>query len=310
MINFLGMDHKYSVKDREELIAEISQLKEESYVYLETCNRVELYYGDGEASKETIRHLFRVVSGLESKVLGEMHIQGQIKRSFLNAVENGHVLSGLNKFFQAALNTGKAVRSQTEISKGSITHAHAVYNTVKKYNLEEKTKKIIFIGAHAFNARIIHLLKLLKWTDIYITNRTFNKTFDISDKYDIKNFEYENLKEEIKDADIVISATSSKDIIIDEDLVKLNEKSDLLLIDLAVPHDIDKNVVGTSTTLSVPVSKNVELYDIERIEEFITKNKQVRYSEILNAEKIINNKINIFLERQNKIINGRTYEKN
>ncbi len=86
-----------------------------------------------------------------------------------------------------------------------------------------------------------------------------------------------------------------------------------MLIDLAVPHDIDKSVVDTlahSTTLSVPVSKNVELYDIERIEKFITGNKQVRYSEILNAEEIINNKINTYLKRQNKIINGRTYEKN
>src|SRR4030067_627503 len=102
MIQFIGKDLKYSLQEREKFLNRLFTLPD-GHVLLQTCNRVELYWGDGFASTKIVRHLFRVVSGLESALIGETAIQGQVKQAYLKAKENNCLSSGLHRLFQNAL---------------------------------------------------------------------------------------------------------------------------------------------------------------------------------------------------------------
>jgi len=125
MIEFIGKDHRLAIEKRESYIPEIAPFREGAHVYLQTCNRVELYRGDGIADKDIVEHLFRVVSGLESAMIGESHIQGQVKRAYGESIDNEHISGGLHRLFQAVLRCGKRVRTETGISEGAVSHSHA-----------------------------------------------------------------------------------------------------------------------------------------------------------------------------------------
>ncbi len=100
MIEFIGKDHRLAIEKRESYIPEIAPFREGAHVYLQTCNRVELYRGDGIADKDIVEHLFRVVSGLESAMIGESHIQGQVKRAYGESIDNEHISGGLHRLFR------------------------------------------------------------------------------------------------------------------------------------------------------------------------------------------------------------------
>lgn len=118
MIQYISTNHlNTSLDERENYFKRLCRNTNGSpSVFLQTCNRVELYYGDGEVPDEVARHLFRVVCGLESAIVGERAVQGQVKEAYQKALNNGMKLSaGLHKLFECALQIGKRVRTETQI---------------------------------------------------------------------------------------------------------------------------------------------------------------------------------------------------
>ena len=97
--------------------------EEVPYIFLKTCNRSEIYYGEGEVPDEVARHLFRVVSGLESAIVGERAVQGQVKEAYYTAKAQRPLTAELHRLFQSALQVGKRVRNETEISHGAVSHS-------------------------------------------------------------------------------------------------------------------------------------------------------------------------------------------
>ena len=286
MVELLYRDQKTPVKEREEFLIKVKNLFRKS-ITLETCNRVEVYYGEGEIPYSTARHLFRVVSGLESSLIGEIAIQGQVKTAYKTAVKERAVSSSLHQLFQYALFVGKKIRTETSISRGAMSHSQAAVDLLLQKDIHLKEACITLIGVHNMNDKILLYLARKGASNIYLGNRTFTKAEYLAHKNGAKAFPLENLSEVLKISNIVISATSAPHRIIKKEQVPLNRK--ILFLDLAVPGDIDESI-GTM--------KNCSLYNICDIEQAITKNSDKRNLEVYKAEKIIDVELQLFFNKR------------
>lgn len=285
MIEFIGKDHRLSVEERELYIPEIAPEKVGEYIYLQTCNRVELYRGDGQADSNIVEHLFRVVSGLESKMLGESHIQGQVKRAYADAIKEHHISKGLHRLFQVALRCGKRVRSETEISTGAVSHSHAAVVALKKHVPPAKNGKVLIIGVNDLTERIARFLGHGEnHYDITFTNRTHAKALEIADSLGAGSIPLGDLEQEIQNFDAVVSATSSPDLIVHRSWFTSGTLP--VFIDLALPRDIDPGLK--------PLPE-CELYNIEDLEDIVNRSVERRHDQIIAAEKIIAEEIEEYI---------------
>ena len=278
MIRVKKIDYNASITKREKFISEITEKFPEKYIYLQTCNRAELYFGNGEFSKEVLTHLCRVISGLESKITGETNIHGQVKKAYFDAIENDHSSPGLNKLFQTAFKIAKKVRAESGITGTIVSHSRACIELLKSIEKDFTKKKIIIIGAHHTNKKIIRLLSSTNCEKIFITNRTDEKAELFSKDFECNFLPYSELKNEIKNVDILISAVRAKQPILFSD--DLPEKKDFIAIDLSVPRNIHLD--------SKP---KIKYFDIEDVEKFI--HCEVNRNKIKKAEEIIETLINL-----------------
>ncbi len=254
-------------------------------IYLETCNRIEMYSGDGKASRKTVRHLFRLVCGLDSPILGENAIQGQVKRAYCGAA-SVNVNGGLHHLFQSALKVGKRVRTKTALARVATSYEKVVvqllYETLP--NLAEA--HITIVGAHNMSENIIAYLTRKDAGTIFIANRTYNAAYLLARKYDAVALQFDQLKGALRHSDVVISATGAPHTVIQT--ADLPHGKRMVLVDLAVPHDIDSAVRDLS---------GVTLYRIGDIEAIAAQNFKVRDRTIAKAESIIENEIeNYFIK--------------
>lgn len=288
MIEFIGKDHRLTIEEREQYIPEIEQFCVGNYVYLQTCNRVELYRGDGVAAYQIVEHLFRVVSGLESAMIGESHIQGQVKRSYLHSIENGMISGGLHRLFQAALRCGKRVRTETGISEGAVSHSHAAVFALKKHFQPARNAEVLIVGVNDLTERIVKFLGHGEnHYQITVTNRTASKARKIADETGVSQIAFGSIKNEVTHFDAIISATSSPDLII------LKEWFDgdhfPVLIDLALPRDIDPQLADKTT-----------LYNLTDLERIVSDSLNRRTSEITHAELIIKEEVEALFKPVNR----------
>lgn len=280
MIEKLGADHRVTVDERELLIQKLAPELTGNYVYLQTCNRVELYRGDGPAEHDIIRHLFRVVSGLESKLLGENHIQGQVKRAYQTAQEHGHLSKGLHQLFQLALKTGKRVRSETGISNGAVSHSHATYVLLRDTFADLAKKRVLIVGKNHLLEKVIRFLHRGGTKQIYVCNRTLEKCQHLKQEFNVSLLPIHKLASTLSQFDIVVSATSSPEPIITTEM--LQDSGETFCIDLAVPRDIEA---------SADELPEVTLYNVEQLEAMVDNSIEQRQSEITRAEAIIEEEI-------------------
>ena len=280
MITLKNKDLTYTLSQREKYVDEIKKILPENYVLLQTCNRVELYEGDGKIPHDIVEHLYRVVSGLESALVGETAIQGQVKKAYIEALEKKCLSKGLHSLFQNALRVGKRVRNETKISKGAMSHSQAVLEIVKqeKINLEES--QILILGINNLNVSVIKYLVRNGSKTIFIANRTYDKALALSESLGCTALKFDKLYQEIENADILISSTSAPHLIVKRE--KFNAKQKMYIFDLAVPRDIDPRVGKL---------KNIVLYNIEDIEKKIRKNQNERENELKLARKIIQEEV-------------------
>lgn len=282
-----------NLAQREKYLEEFQGLMQGSGVLLQTCNRVEWYFGGGFIADDVALHLFRVVSGLESSIVGETAIVNQVKVAYRDAVRKSRLDKSLHKLFQTALFVGKRVRKETGISKGAMSHSQAVVDILLKNVSNLEGLNITIVGINKLNEKIIQFLLDKGASAIFIGNRTYKKAHELATKYNSSALHFDRLAETLENTDVLISATSAPHYIIKKEDVKTNRP--MYVFDLAVPRDVDP-LLG-----ELP---NIKLFDIERIESQVRENVNGRQNEISHAEEIIKKEVQLFLKNQSND-NGR-----
>lgn len=299
----------------------------EGLVILSTCNRTELYYEYenhiGEEKKifhlimkclvkykkyseglspfvstkngtlEVSGHLFRLISGLESMIIGEFQIVDQLKDAFYFAKDKNVLGPILERMFQKSFETGKYVRSNTDIGKGAISVSYAAVEMIsKKYDLTKTS--FLCVGAGETSQLLVKHLLNKKVKNILITNRTELKGKRFAETYDLKTIPYNQMQKKIYDVDIVVFSTSSeKPLISKKDIEKVyNSKKNksLLFIDLSVPRNINDDISSIG---------NIQLINIDNLKDIVNQNYNKRKAEIDKSQKIIDSFLNEFDEWTN-----------
>ena len=253
---------------------------ERGAVLLQTCNRVELYYGDGDVPDDVARHLFRVTAGLESALIGERAVQGQVKDSYQQAQLQYRLTAEMHKLFSCALEVGKRVRTETEISQGAVSHSLAAIEILQQEQVDLSQSRITIVGVNKLTSDILKFLKNKGARMVFLANRSQMKAHQLADPLGISVFELHDKQRFLADTDILISATSAPHAVIDATDIPVGKK--LLAIDLAFPRDIDP---------SIGRLPNVRLYNLSDVERRVRENISVRKSEVVRAEAIIEEEI-------------------
>lgn len=259
---------------------------EDKAVVLNSCSRLERYSGQGRVREEVVNHLFRVTSGLESTVLGESAIQGQVKKAYSESPDG--LSTTLHRLFQRALFVGRRVRTETALSRGAISYSQASVELVLK-NMEDNLQdaNITLTGAHAMNESIIRFLVSKGARTIFIANRTFIKAQHLAERHQCTALTFDKLNEVLAKTDVLISATAAPHLIIKKE--RFPQAKKMLVLDLAMPRDVEQTIGDL---------QDVHLISLEEIESRMHQNLNLRRKEIKKAEVIIREEVDRFQEEQ------------
>lgn len=228
-----------------------------------------------------VKHLFRVSSGLESQVLGENEILGQVKRAYFEAMAVKATDVTMERMFERAIKIGKKVRRETNISQGSTSlSSMAIKLAERKFNLKNKT--ILLVGINKINEQIARYLNERNIQTVIVANRTYEKAIKLAQYLGGKAIHFDQFKKDLHVVDIIISSTAAPHLILKKREVEASLKQrnrELLLIDIAVPRDIDPDIKSL---------KGVTLYNLDDFNQVIRENLVKKREEALKAEHLIN----------------------
>jgi glutamyl-tRNA reductase len=307
--------------NRESSSLALSCMRESEWIkeglFLSTCNRVEAIYTTDypeEAKKtilsmlsmlgniseerfmsniytyedsEALKHIFRVASSLDSMVVGEPQILGQIKEAYHQAAgvekTTGVIL---NRLMHRAFHVAKRVKTETGISEAAVSISYAAVELAKKIYYSLEGKKVLLVGAGEMAELAARHLMGNGIESLIVANRSFNKAVQIADLFRGKAVFFEEMETYLLEVDIVIASTSSMDFVISYDMVRnsLRKRRNhpLFFIDIAVPRDVDPRVNKL---------ENIYLYDIDDLKEVVEENTVQRKEEALKAERIVQEEV-------------------
>ncbi len=232
---------------------------------------------------EAVRHAFRVASGLDSMIVGEPQILGQLKDAYRVAVNSKATGVILNRLLHKAFSTAKRVRSETGIGDRAVSISYAAVELAKKIfgNLNDKTVLLVGAGEMAELA-VEHLHRNRASGNLFVANRTFGVGVELAHRFSGTAIRFEEITQTLTSADIIISSTGSPDYIIDHAAVRpamrKRRNRPLFFIDIAVPRDIDPEINRL---------ENAFVYDIDDLQGVIDENLNSRHNESIKAERII-----------------------
>ena len=216
---------------------------------------------------ESLNHLFRVTAGIDSMVLGETQILGQVKKSFLQGQEIGTTGTVYNQLFKQAVTFAKRAHSETAIGENAVSVSYAAVELAKKIFGSLKDKHVAILGAGKMGELAIQNLYGNGVGKVTVINRTFEKAQNLAAKFDGDAKAMNELQCTLLEADILISSTGATDYVIDQDLMKdvakFRKGDPLFMVDIAVPRDLDPRIGD------VP---NVFLYDIDDLQGIVQAN--------------------------------------
>jgi glutamyl-tRNA reductase len=322
----VGINHHTApVEVRERFAVSEGKLGEESVrirelegieegVVLSTCNRTE-YYAAAEDCRtareqlrrflqtdagdqlhaehlyeieraEAARHLCRVVSGLDSMVLGETEIFGQVKKAYQTALESGSTSRTLNKLFQKAFGVGKKVRTHTGIQEGQTSVGSVAVDLAEKIFGHLRDSRVMVIGAGEMSRTTAQSLLSRGARSIFVTNRSFDRAEELAKELGGQAVRFDDWEGVLKEVDVVISSTGAPHAVMDRSHVEAVRRKrryrPLFLIDIAVPRDIDP---------AVGEIEEVYLYDIDALQEIAADAKGRRSEQIAVCERIIDQEL-------------------
>ena len=235
------------------------------------------YLNNSIGSYDVANHLFRLVSGLESMIIGEFQIVEQLKDAYYFSKKHKMLGPILKRMIQKSLETGKYIRTNTDIGRGAVSVSYAAVEQItKKYDL---TKSIFLcVGLGETSKLSIRHLHQKKIKNIKICNRTESKAKLFSKELGYSSVKFEDFKKEIKKSDVVFFSTSSKTTLLNKsDLEKImkNRRKKLLLVDLSVPRNLESDLYEI---------KNVEVINVDNLKDAVNDNYKKRKGEIIKAE--------------------------
>jgi glutamyl-tRNA reductase len=288
-------------------------------IYLSTCNRVEvlaqttqtretaerlqdfiLQHGNLSREElirclyvledqEAVRHLFRVTSSLDSLVMGEPQILGQVKDAYRQAVENGTTGIILNKIMHYAFRVAKRVRTETGLAANAVSVSFAAVELAKKIFGGLQGKTALLIGAGEMSELAARHLINYGAAQILIANRTPARAQQMAEEFHGRAVPLDQIEETLRDVDIVISSTGAPGYVITAAMVatalRRRKNRLLFLIDIAVPRDIDP---------AAGALENVFLYNVDNLQDIVDENVRGRMQEAQKAEVIINEEVSRF----------------
>src|SRR6266404_3179788 len=237
-------------------------------VLLSTCNRTEFYivspdsqlaveplfhdfYGPVETTEfqhlfrlpatPTIRHLFRVASGLESMVVGETEIFGQVKRAYEIAAKSGTTGRVLNRLFQKAFQVGKHVRSSTAITRGRVSVGSVAVELAQQIFGNLAGSKIMVLGAGETSERTARSFQSRGAKQLFVSNRSYDKAVALAEAMGGRAIRFDDWEQEFRDLDILVSSTTACGAAV-EPILRMRRDRLLFIIDLAIPRDVEPTV--------------------------------------------------------------------
>lgn len=279
---------------------------------LSTCNRTEIYGLASDASQlvdllcqhtsgdketfysrayikkgpEAIEHLFNVSAGLDSQILGDYEIVGQIKQAVKFAKDRAHIGAFIERLVNSVLQSSKTIKNQTELSGGTVSVSFSAVQYIKQHIRNLKNKKILLSGIGKIGRNTCkNLVDYLPTKNITLINRTDEKAKHLADELGLKFAPFENFSEEVRSADIILVATNaSEPTILAKDIKQEGEK---LLIDLSIPYNVEeaaRNVPG------------VTLINVDELSKLKDRTLHKRKAEVPKAQHIIAEHIGDFVE--------------
>jgi glutamyl-tRNA reductase len=238
----------------------------------------------------SLRHLFKVACGLDSMVLGETEIFGQLKTAYGLAFKHGHTGARLNKAFQRAFHTAKHIRTHTNIQRGSVSVASVTVELAEKIFNSLGDREVLVIGAGDTSEKTARALLSRGAKNIVVTNRSFDRAQALAGELGGCAVPFDDWAAKFEKIDIVISSTSAPHHILNraklEPLMKARRQRPLLLIDIAVPRDIDPEV---------NFLENVYLYNVDDLQGIANDYLKLRREEIARCEVMIAEKVKSLL---------------
>jgi glutamyl-tRNA reductase len=221
-----------------------------------------IYENDG-----AMEHLFRVTAGIDSMVLGETQILGQVRKSFLEGQERGTTGTVFNQLFKQSITLAKRAHSETAIGENAVSVSYAAVELAKKIFGSLKNKHVVILGAGKMGELAIKNLHSNGAGKITVINRTLEKAQLLADQFNGQAKSMQELQCALLEADILISSTGSTDFVIDLELMQFVERirkgKPLFMVDIAVPRDLDPRIGDLS---------NVFLYDIDDLQGIVEAN--------------------------------------
>ncbi|MED3644434.1 glutamyl-tRNA reductase [Caldifermentibacillus hisashii] len=247
-------------------------------------------------NQKAVEHLFNVSCGLDSMVIGETQILGQVRSSFFKAQESNSVGTVFNQLFKQAITVAKKAHTETDISSNAVSVSYAAVELAKKIFGQLHNKHILIIGAGKMGKITIQNLLGSGAGKISVVNRTVEKAMDLAKEIGGKAYSLESLPSCLTKADIVISSTGSNHYVIHAEMMatveKMRKGRPMLFIDIAVPRDIDPEI---------DQFESVFLYDIDDLEGVVEANLQERQRAATKIQSFITDEIAIFQDWVNTL---------
>jgi glutamyl-tRNA reductase len=290
-------------------------------VAVSTCNRTELYLVASDAVEaesealsalsrqagippteliaslyslrgmDAARHLFAVAAGLESMIVGEAEVQGQVKRAYELALVEGVTGPITNRLFRDALGAGKRARTETGIGRSRVSVSSVAVELARAMLGELSSRRVLVIGAGENSELTAKALRERGVETVFVANRRYDRAIGLAQRFNGNAVRFDDLPAELVRADIVVSSTGSPHQIVGSDelalVVEQREGRPLLLIDIAVPRDIDPTVREL---------QGITLYDMDDLQREVARNVNGREAEAAKARSIVEREVERFAE--------------
>ena len=296
----------------------------EETLVLSTCNRSEVYGVNSNANRESaaalssylskfhevqldvlnpslyhhydhdvVRHLFRVAAGLDSMLLGEAEILGQVREAYLRAHEDHVTGPVLNRLFQAALEIGKRVRAETELGTRPMGVASAGMKLAERIFGKLNDRSALVLGAGTISEQVVSQLRDRNIGHLYVTNRSREKAEEFARQYNGKVIEWGEWDTALKLPDVIVSAVGVQDALLTKPLIEramaARGNRALFLMDLGLPRNVEP---------AVGKLYNTYLYSMDDLTEIVEQNRSARQSEVPKAEALIEEHVGKFISWQ------------
>jgi glutamyl-tRNA reductase len=286
-------------------------------VLLSTCNRVEIYASASDPASAlpgisrvlaertggrelpfqtadtpaSARHLFRVASGLDSMVLGETEILGQVKRAYATATETGTADRRIHRLFQHAFRAAKEVRTRTAITRGAASVGSVAVDLAEKIFGDLLDHQVMILGAGETSERVARGLYTRGVGAVLVSNRRFERATQLAGQIGGSAVHFEEWQDSFGDTDILVCSTAAPHFVVTpeklEPVLRRRAGRPLYIIDLAVPRDVDPRVGEL---------ESVHLHDIDSLQNLARESTRRRESELARCEEIVDRHTSDFLE--------------